>query len=243
MPNILELNSVSKSFGGLQANKNVTISVEEGSIYGLIGPNGAGKTTLLNCILGTHNPEQGTILYNGKNIKGLKPHKIAQLGICRTFQIVKSLPDFTAAQNVMVGGIFAGHQSSEEAQRRALENLEFVGFMQDPMTLARNLNTVQLKQIELARALTANCKVLILDEVAAGLTPSELNDITTLIKKVRKSLNVTIIIVEHLMKLIMEVCDKIAVLYFGELLAEGIPKDIVSNEKVIKAYLGDNYML
>ncbi len=243
MPNILELNSVSKSFGGLQANKNVTISVDEGSIYGLIGPNGAGKTTLLNCILGTHNPEQGSILYNGKSIKGLKPHKIAQLGICRTFQIVKSLPDFTAIENVMIGGIFANHQSREEAHGRALKNLEFVGFSQDPMTLARNLNTVQLKQLELARSLTANCKVLILDEVAAGLTPSELNDITTLIKKIRHSLNVTIIIVEHLMKLIMEVCDKIAVLYFGELLVEGIPKDIVANEKVIKAYLGDNYML
>lgn len=243
MPAIIDVKGVCKSFGGLKANKDITISVEEGSIYGLIGPNGAGKTTFLNCILGTLCPEEGKIFYNGTDITGYKPYRIAQLGISRTFQIVKSLPEFTAVENVMVGGIFANHQPRETARANALKNLEFVGFTQSTDTLAKNLNTVQLKKLELARALTSNCKVLILDEVAAGLTPSELNEITILIKKIRDSLGVTIIIVEHLMKLIMDVCDKIAVLYFGELLAEGIPNEIVADEKVIKAYLGDNYML
>ena len=243
MPIILEANNVSKRFGGLQANKDISIKVDEKSIYGLIGPNGAGKTTFLNCVLGTHVPEEGKIFFQGKEITGFKPYKIAQLGISRTFQIVKSMPRFTAMENVMIGGIFSNGQTRETAKKRAEEYLAFLDFPVSYDTLAMNLNTVQLKKLEIARALTANCKMLVLDEVAAGLTPSELNDITVLIHKVRDDLGVTIIIVEHLMKLIMDVCDKIAVLDFGKLIADGSTDDIINDKEVIKAYLGEEYIL
>jgi branched-chain amino acid transport system ATP-binding protein len=208
----------------------------------LIGPNGAGKTTFLNCILGVHAPEEGSVWFEGNNITGFKPFKVAQLGISRTFQIVKSMPQFTAVENVMIGGIFANRQHNYEARRNALGFLNYVNFPMPPETLAANLNTIQLKKLEMARALTAKCKVLVLDEVAAGLTPSELNDITKLILRIRDELGVTIIIVEHLMKLIMSVCDRIAVLYFGELLAEGEPREIVQNKEVVSAYLGEEYI-
>ncbi|GHS93568.1 ABC transporter ATP-binding protein [Synergistales bacterium] len=242
MTTIVETKNVSKRFGGLQANRDISVKVEEHCIYGLIGPNGAGKTTFLNCILGVHTPEEGSVWFEGNDITGFKPFKVAQLGIGRTFQIVKSMPQFTAAENVMIGGIFANRQNDHEARRNALDFLSYVNFPMPPETLAANLNTIQLKKLEMARALTAKCKVLVLDEVAAGLTPSELNDITKLILKIRDELGVTIIIVEHLMKLIMSVCDRIAVLYFGELLAEGEPKEIMRNKEVVSAYLGEEYI-
>jgi branched-chain amino acid transport system ATP-binding protein len=239
----LETKGVYKRFGGLTAVNNVTLKVEQGQIFGLIGPNGAGKTTFLNCISGTYSPEEGEVLFNGKNITKMKPHNICHEGMSRTYQIVRSFPNLTVLENVLVGGIFGGRMSRREATKKALEYLKFVDFPLSPDTYAYELNTMQLKKLEVARCLSTNCKLLLLDEVAAGLTPGELNDITGLIRKMRDEMGITIIIVEHLMKLIMSVCDRIAVLYFGEKLAEGTPKEITEHEGVVKAYLGENYEL
>ncbi len=240
---LLETQNACKRFGGLKAVNNVSIKVEQGQIYGLIGPNGAGKTTFLNIISGTYTPEEGKVFFNGKDVTGIKPFKVCHEGMARTYQIVRSFPNMTALENVLVGGIFGGKMSRHEARKKALEYLEFVGFPLSPDTFAYELNTMQLKRLEMARALSTNCKLLLLDEVAAGLTPGELNDITVLIRKMRDDMGITIIIVEHLMKLIMSVCDHIAVLYFGEKLAEGTPMEITEHEDVIKAYLGENYNL
>jgi branched-chain amino acid transport system ATP-binding protein len=167
---------------------------------------------------------------------------MCQKGMARTFQIVRSFKDLSVLENVVVGAIFGAGLSRTKAEKASRKNLEFVKFPLDFNIKANDLNTIQLKKVELARALSCNCKMLLLDEVAAGLTPLELTEIAVLIKRIRDELGITIIIVEHLMKLIMDVCDYIAVLHFGELLATGTPGEISSSEKVIKAYLGDNYM-
>ncbi|MDA8228344.1 MAG: ABC transporter ATP-binding protein [Desulfitobacterium hafniense] len=239
---ILETEGLSKRFGGLAAVKDVSIQVPKNNIYGLIGPNGAGKTTLLNCISGVYKPEVGRVVFNGKDIAGWRADKICHKGVARTFQIVNSFPQMTALENVMVGAIFGKRESTKKATQSASEWLGFVEFPLSFDTLAVNLNTIQLKRLELARALASNCKLLLLDEVAAGLTPGELVDLTSLIRKIR-DMGITIIMVEHLMKLIMDVCDRIAVLHFGEKIAEGTPEEIVQNSKVTEAYLGENYLL
>ena len=238
---ILETKSVCKRFGGLKAVNDVSLQVEEGQIYGLIGPNGAGKTTLLNCIAGNYRPESGDIYFQGKKITGLRPDIICQEGIGRTYQIVRFFPKMTVLENVMVGSVFGTKKGAVSPDKKAIELLNFVEFPVAHDILAENLNTVQLKQLELARALATDCKLLLLDEVAAGLTPGELNNITTLIRKIRDN-GTTIIIVEHLMKLIMSICDRIFVLSFGEKLNEGVPQEIMKCDKVAKAYLGENYM-
>ena len=240
---LLETRGATKRFGGLLAVNNVSLKVACGQIYGLIGPNGAGKTTFLNTISGTYAPEAGKVYFDGKDVTKAKPYFVCHNGMARTYQIVRSFPKMTVLENVLVGGIFGARRSREEATGIAREMLEFVDFPSSYETVAEDLNTIQLKKLEMARALSTNCKLLLLDEVAAGLTPSELNDITVLIRKMRDEMGITIIIVEHLMKLIMDVCDRISVLYFGEKLAEGTPKEIAENESVIKAYLGENYML
>lgn len=240
---LLETQGATKRFGGLVAVNNVSLQVESGQIYGLIGPNGAGKTTFLNTISGTYVPEAGKIFFDGKDVTRTKPYAMCHQGMARTYQIVRSFPKMTVLENVLVGGVFGGKYSREQATHTAHTMLKFVDFPASCETLAEDLNTIQLKKLEMARALSTNCKLLLLDEVAAGLTPSELNDITLLIRKMRDEMGITIIIVEHLMKLIMDVCDRISVLYFGEKLAEGTPKEIAEDENVIKAYLGENYML
>ena len=240
---LLETKDLCKHFGGLKAVNDVSIQVEDGAIYGLIGPNGAGKTTFLNAISGVNPPTSGRVIFRGEDITGEKSYTICRKGMARTYQIVRSFQDMTVLENVIIGGIFGDGLSRSEAEKQAVKYLEFVGFNLSPKVKASSLNTIQLKQVEMARALSTNCKLLLLDEVAAGLTPAELADIAALIKRIRDEMGVTIIIIEHLMKLIMDVCDYISVLYFGELLASGKPAEIVSNEKVIKAYLGDNFML
>jgi branched-chain amino acid transport system ATP-binding protein len=239
---ILTTEAISKHFGGLKAVNNVSIHVEEGDIFGLIGPNGAGKTTLQNVIAGTYPPTAGRVKYRGRDITGFKAHQICHAGINRTYQIVRSFPRLSALENVMVGAIFGAKLSEREARRKALELLEFVDFPVDPNIQANSLNTMQLKRIELAKALASGCSLLFLDEVAAGLTPAELNDIIVLIRRVRDN-GVTILIVEHLMKLIMEVCNRIAVLCFGELLAMDTPDVVTKDENVLKAYLGDSLLI
>ena len=239
---ILETHNLSKHFGGLKAVNDVSIYVEEGDIFGLIGPNGAGKTTLQNTIAGTFPPTSGKVVFEGRDITGFKAHQICHAGINRTYQIVRSFPRMTALENVIVGGIFGAGLSESKARQQGRELLEFVEFPVDPDTPANTLNTMQLKRVEMAKALAANCRLLFLDEVAAGLTPGELNDIIVLMRRIRDR-GVTILIVEHLMKLIMEVCNRIAVLCFGELLAMDVPSVVTSDEKVCKAYLGDSLIL
>lgn len=239
---ILDAISVSKSFGGLKAVNEVSLQVDKGEIYGLIGPNGAGKTTFLNCVAGDYRPESGSkIVFQGKDITGYRPDKICHAGIARTYQIVRCFPKMTVLENVMVGSVFGNPNRLKNPEMKAKEVLDFVEFPIAHNVLAENLNTIQLKQIELARALSTDCKLLLLDEVAAGLTPGELNNITTLIRRIRDN-GVTIIIVEHLMRLIMSICDRIFVMNFGEKLNEGTPNDIMKCEKVASAYLGEDYM-
>lgn len=234
---LLETKNVTKRFGGLVAVNDVSLNVEEGLIFGLIGPNGAGKTTLLNSISGVYKPEEGKVFFNGQDITPLSADKICHCGIARTFQIVNSFPQMTVLENVMVGAIFGGRKGREKPEAVAEKMLDFVEFPLSYDKLAQDLNTIQLKQLELARALATDCDLLLLDEVAAGLTPAELDELSKLIFRIRDS-GITIIMVEHLMKLIMGVCDRIAVLSFGRKIAEGTPQEITENEEVIEAYLG-----
>jgi len=240
---LLEVQGVSKRFGGLYALRNVTISVDAGCVFGLIGPNGAGKTTLLNCIAGVHAPDAGEILFGGVRVTGQPPHVVCKFGIARTFQIVKPFPKLTVLQNVMVGALFGRNRyTPREADHLAREMLEFVEFDLPVDAPAESLNTVQLKRMELARALATGCRLILLDEFAAGLTPAELERSGDLIRRIR-SKGVTVVMVEHLMKLIMAVCDQIAVLHFGELISQGSPEKVATDPKVIDAYLGERQQM
>lgn len=238
---LLEVKNLGKRFGGLKAVNNVSLHVNKGEIYGLIGPNGAGKTTFLNTISGMYMPDGGSVVFDGHNMTGRKPHQFCHRGMARTYQIVRCFPQMTVLENVLVGGLFGARLHRSAATKKAIEMLEFVEFPFSPETQVRTLNTMQLKRLEMARALSTNCKMLLLDEVAAGLTPGELNDMTRLMFQMRDDMGITIIIVEHLMKLIMGISDRIAVLHFGEKLIEGAPAEVVANESVQRAYLGENY--
>lgn len=238
---ILRVESVSKKFGGLVALDDVTLQVQEGEILGVIGPNGAGKSTLLNVIAGVFRPTSGGIFFSDRKISGLGAFRICQLGISRTFQIPKPFLKMSALENVLVAATFGG-RSSSSAKALAYKMLDFVDFPTDPNTLAGNLTTAQLRRLDLARALSSHPSILLLDESAAGLTPSELADLQSLILRIRDQ-GVTILIVEHLMQLIMELCDQIAVLHYGEKIAQGTPEQICKDEEVAKAYLGDEFLL
>jgi branched-chain amino acid transport system ATP-binding protein len=241
---ILELQKLYIQFGGLIAVNDVSLSVEAGQIYGIIGPNGAGKTTLLNLIAGSHKPEAGTVHYRGENISASNPETRCRNGISRTFQISQPFPKMTVLENVMVAAVFGGgrQRSPDTPRKNAVNALRFVELPLAEDTLAENLNTVQLKRLDLARALASTPILLLLDEVAAGLTPGELTDLTLLIRRMRAK-DVTIIIVEHLMRMIMKLCDRIAVLHYGEKIAEGTPEEISRDRRVAEAYLGENYLL
>lgn len=236
---MLETSNVLKRFGGLTAVKNVSMEVKKGEIFGIIGPNGAGKTTFLNVISGLYRPEEGRVFYKGKNITGMKAHTLCKMGIARTFQIVRSFPRMTVLDNVKVGVIF-GSTNHYNPEKRAREILDFVGFPLSVDTLAANLNTIQLKCLELARALATDGDLLLIDEVAAGLAPGELVEFIEMVKKIRDS-GITIITIEHVMKFIMKACDRIIVLHYGEKIAEGTPDEIVNNKLVLEAYLGKEH--
>jgi len=236
---LLKTRNVTKRFGGLTAVNEVNINVEQGQIVGIIGPNGAGKTTLFNCIAGAFPPSSGEILLEGQSIAGKKPYQACGLGISRTFQVVKPFAQKTVLYNVMVGA-FAKTSVPGHAREKSLEVIEFLQLSPKKDIVAKNLTLPDRKRLELARALATEPKILLLDEVMAGLRPSEIGDMIKLIGKVRDS-GVTILVVEHLMQAIMSLSDNIFVLNFGGLIAQGTPARIASNEEVIKAYLGDAY--
>jgi branched-chain amino acid transport system ATP-binding protein len=242
---ILEAVNISKFFGGVQAVKNVSFTLRRGEILGLIGPNGAGKTTLFNTIAGVYKPNSGSILFKGQTISGLKPHQICHLGIARTFQIVKPLTTLTVIENVMVGVRFG--KSKELFDRwdfysPALDILKLIGFADKKDILCESLNIGEKKKVELARTLATKPELILLDETIAGLNPVETEQMMSLIRRIREEMKITILIIEHIMKAVMGVSDRVMVLHHGEKIADGAPEDVVNNDEVIKAYLGERIL-
>lgn len=236
---ILQVQGVTKRFGGLQALTNITFDLPEGQILGLIGPNGAGKTTLLNVINGVYTPNEGSVVFQGKDVTNTKTYDMARKGLARTHQIVRPLNDLSVRENVMVGACFGReNQDLSTSAKIADEVLEFVGLAVRSDQLAGSLNVSQKKRLEMARALAARPYLLLLDEVLAGLNPSEITSMIDVVRKIREQ-GITIIMIEHIMHAIMNVSDRIIVLDYGQQLAEGSPEEIANDPKVIEAYLGD----
>ena len=238
----LKTEGLCKSFGGLMAVWNLDIEIEEGEIIGLIGPNGSGKTTILNLITGFLKPDSGTITFRGENVTGLPRCRACQKGIARTFQLVKPFLDFTALQNVMVGRVYgrAPTKSLKVAAEESRELLEWVGLLDKAEVLAKDLTLMERKRLELARALASRPQLLLLDELMAGLNPGETEDAMQLIKQIR-DLKITIVVVEHIVKAILGLSDRIIVLNMGEKIAEAPPQEIIHNPQVIEVYLGKTH--
>jgi len=236
---LLALKGVTKKFGGLTAVNNVSFSIKEGSITGLIGPNGSGKTTLFNLISGLYSLSAGTIKYNEINLSAKKSHEIAMLGIMRTFQIVKPFNDITALSNVIVGAI-QKYKSSSDAKEQAIKAMEMLDIIQYKDIKPKNLPLPIKKKLEIARIISTNPKMVLLDEAMAGLNPQETEKIIKIIEKINKN-GVTVFLVEHKMRCIMKLSHNIIVLNNGSVIAHGIPEEIVNNPEVIKAYLGEDY--
>jgi branched-chain amino acid transport system ATP-binding protein len=237
---ILEGEGVTKYFGGLVAVSNVDFHVDQGEIVGLIGPNGAGKTTLFNLISAALATKEGVIRYKGKKITGLKPHQICRLGLARTFQSVKVFANMPVLQNVLLGSLFGtpANMSSANAAKEADELLEFVELSTVKATPARDLTLANQKRIEVARALATKPELLLLDELMAGLNPAEVAQAMELVTRIRDK-GITVFMIEHVMKAIMGVCDRIMVLHHGVKIAEGTPQEIASSKTVIEVYLGE----
>lgn len=234
---MVEVQKVSRFFGGLAALTDVSFEVGKGEILGLIGPNGAGKTTLFNVVNGFYKPSRGEVLFKGEVISGLKPHRICRRGIARTFQVVKPLQRMTVLDNVLASS-FLRARDKAEAGRMAEEVLDFTGLLEDSKVISKGLPLGKRKRLEIARALATRPEMLLLDESFAGLNPTELNKSIEIIRKIKER-GITIMIIEHHMKVIMSISDRIVVLNYGEKIAEGTPQEIRSDRSVIEAYLGE----
>jgi branched-chain amino acid transport system ATP-binding protein len=239
MSSLLEVRGVSRFFGGLAALTDVSFQVPQGRIVGLIGPNGAGKTTLFNVINGFYEPSRGDVLFKGERISGMKPHQICQRGLARTFQVVKPLQRMSVLDNV-IASAFLRAPSRDAAEARAREVLEFTGLDEVRDTISKSLPLGLRKRLEIARALATGPSLLLLDEACAGLNPAELDDSIAIIRRIQEQ-GTTILIIEHHMKVIMSISDRIVVLNYGQKIAEGSPTEISRDELVVKAYLGESH--
>ncbi len=236
----LRVEGLSKSFGGLKAVHDVGFEIERGEILGLIGPNGSGKTTTMNLLTGFLKPDSGTIMLKGKNVAGLPRSQVCRKGVARTFQIIKPFLEFTALKNVMVGRVYGQEpaRNLKVAAEESREILEIVGLLDKADILAKDLTLMERKRMELARALAARPQLLLLDELMAGLNHAETEDAMQLIRQIKADLDLTILMVEHIVKAIVGLSDRILVLNMGEKIAEGLPQEIIHNPEVIDVYLG-----
>lgn len=234
---LLQIQNVSKRFGGLAALTDVSYSVNQGEILGLIGPNGAGKTTLFNVVNGFYPPSKGEVLFKGERISNFKPHQICRLGIGRTFQVVKPLQRMTVLDNV-IASAFLRAKNKAEAEEKAHEALEFTGLYEDRYLISKGLPLGKRKRLEITRALATKPEMLLMDESFAGLNPTEINDQINIIRQIREK-GITLMVIEHHMRVIMSISDRIIVLNYGEKIAEGTPSEIGKNRLVIEAYLGE----
>jgi branched-chain amino acid transport system ATP-binding protein len=236
----LQVVDLIKDFGGVVANNHVSFDIHQGEIIGLIGPNGAGKTTLFNCIVGYHKPDSGKVLFKGKEITGFKPFMTNREGIGRTFQIMKVTTGMTVLENVMVGA-FSRVDQRPLAIKEASEILTYLGLEGVKEYHLNELPIASQKKVGLARALATQPELLMLDEVASGLNPKETEELVALIKKIHQEKKITLFLIEHVMEVVMPISQRVIVLDGGEKIAEGLPTEIVKNERVIKAYLGEKY--
>ncbi|MBK8154960.1 ABC transporter ATP-binding protein [Streptococcus infantarius] len=249
---LLDVKDLTKNFGGLTAVGDVTMHLDKGELVGLIGPNGAGKTTLFNLLTGVYEPSEGSVSLDGTLLNGKKPYKIASLGLSRTFQNIRLFKDMTVLENVLVGmanqnnpHLLASflrlpkfYSSEEKLHQKAMKLLAIFDLDGDAETLAKNLPYGQQRRLEIVRALATEPKILFLDEPAAGMNPQETAELTQLIRKIKEEFNITIMLIEHDMSLVMEVTERIYVLEYGRLIAHGTPDEIKNNQRVIEAYLG-----
>jgi branched-chain amino acid transport system ATP-binding protein len=236
--NLLEVREVSKQFGGLAALTDVSFVLNKGEILGLIGPNGAGKTTMFNVINGFYPPSKGDVLLRGQKVSNLKPHVLCKLGLARTFQVVKPLQRMSTLDNV-IASAFVRAGTKAQAEATAIDVLKFTNLYHDRNHISKGLPLGKRKRLEIARALATQPEIILLDESFAGLNPTEINEQIEIVKKIRTDKGVTILIIEHHMKVIMTISDRIVVLNYGQKIAEGTPSEITHNPLVIEAYLGE----
>ncbi len=235
---ILEGRNLTKYFGALAAVNSVDFSVEKGEILGMIGPNGAGKSTLFNVIMGVYKPDKGEVVFKGETISGLKPHRICRMGIAKTSQIVQPFTQMTVLENVLVGGLHGKNLSLTNATQEAEEILKFVGLGGLKAMASGSITVPDRRRLELARAIATGAEIILLDENMAGLNPTEIEEVLKLLREIRNQ-GKTLIVVEHIMRVVMGISDRVIVLNYGEKIAEGTPSEVANNGTVIEAYLGE----